>query len=154
VSRYRCLDAGVWVLACDDGDEVIAAVSALARREGLRSSRVQAIGGFSAATLGYFDVDRREYLPIEIREQCEILSLLGDVTDDGSGAPKVHLHGVLGRRDGSTRGGHVLAGTVRPTCELLLEESGLPLRRSHDPATGLALIDAGGASWTSLDART
>jgi predicted DNA-binding protein with PD1-like motif len=55
----------------------------------------------------------------------------------------VHAHAVLGRRDGSTRGGHLLEGHVRPTLEVMLVESQASLRRRSDPATGLALIDLG-----------
>jgi predicted DNA-binding protein with PD1-like motif len=50
---------------------------------------------------------------------------------------------VLGRRDGSARGGHLLSAKVRPTLEVILTESPSYLRRAHDPASGLALIRIG-----------
>jgi predicted DNA-binding protein with PD1-like motif len=56
------------------------------------------------------------------------------------GRRKAHAHVVLGRRDGSTVGGHLLEAHVRPTLELMLTESPAHLRRMHDPETGLALI--------------
>ena len=48
-------------------------------------------------------------------------------------------------RDASTRGGHFVGGTVRPTLELVIQESPAHLRKAHDPESGLALIapDAG-----------
>jgi predicted DNA-binding protein with PD1-like motif len=48
---------------------------------------------------------------------------------------------VVGRRDGSTVGGHLLEGHVWPTLEVVLTESPAHLRKKHDPETGLALID-------------
>jgi uncharacterized protein len=56
------------------------------------------------------------------------------------GKPKLHAHAVLGRRDGSTVGGHLLEAHVRPTLEVLLTDSPGYLRRERDPASGLALI--------------
>ncbi len=44
-------------------------------------------------------------------------------------------------RDGSTVGGHLLEGHVRPTLELTLIEPPAHLRKRKDPETGLALID-------------
>jgi predicted DNA-binding protein with PD1-like motif len=53
----------------------------------------------------------------------------------------VHVHAVLGRRDGSTVGGHLLQATVQPTLEVLLIESPGYLRKTCDRESGLALID-------------
>ena len=73
------------------------------------------------------------------REQVEVLSLIGDVALE-DGEPKVHAHVVVGRSDGSTRGGHLIEARVRPTLEVILTESPAHLRKHHDPESGLALI--------------
>jgi predicted DNA-binding protein with PD1-like motif len=90
--------------------------------------------------LGYFTYDTKEYEHIVISEQVEVLSFLGDIAEGDSG-PKVHAHIVLGKRDGSAWGGHLIRGFVRPTLELVVTESPAHLRKRHDPVTGLALID-------------
>jgi uncharacterized protein len=43
--------------------------------------------------------------------------------------------------DGSTRGGHLLTGTVRPTLEVVLTETPATLRRKKRADIGIALID-------------
>ncbi|MBV8779143.1 MAG: DUF296 domain-containing protein, partial [Alphaproteobacteria bacterium] len=53
----------------------------------------------------------------------------------------VHLHVVLGLSDGSTRGGHLIEGTVRPTLEVIVVETPSHLRRKQRPEFGIALID-------------
>ena len=58
----------------------------------------------------------------------------------GDGAPKVHAHLVLGKRDGTAHGGHLIRAVVRPTLEVILTESPAHLRKEHDQETGLALI--------------
>jgi len=54
-----------------------------------------------------------------------------------------HAHIVVGRADGSARGGHLLEGHVWPTLEVVVEKLPRHLRRRTDPETGLALIDLG-----------
>jgi uncharacterized protein len=126
-------------LVFDSGDEVMRTLHGFAEDHNLMASRLSAIGAFERATLGWFDVQRKEYQRIEVNEQVEVLSLVGDIALDGN-KPKVHAHAVLGRRDGSTVGGHLLEAHVRPTLEVLLIESPAWLRRLHDTRSGLALI--------------
>ena len=51
-----------------------------------------------------------------------------------------NAHVVVGRRDGSAIGGHLVQAWVRPTRELVLTEAPAHLRKQIDPESGLALI--------------
>ena len=124
----------------DKGDEVISGLNAFAKEQGLSAAHFTAIGAFQEATLGYFERDRKAYKKIPIKEQVEVLSLIGDVALKGD-EPEIHAHVVVGMADGAARGGHILNATVWPTLELIVTESPRHLRRKHDEATGLALID-------------
>jgi predicted DNA-binding protein with PD1-like motif len=77
-----------------------------------------------------------------VNEQVEVLSLIGDVALEGA-HPKIHAHVVVGLRDGSARGGHLLEARVRPTLEVILTESPNYLTRKFDRESGLALISIG-----------
>ena len=101
------------MVVCDKGEEAVAAVTGAVREHGIRAAQVTAVGGFGQARLGFFDRDARNYAPIPVGEQVEVLSLVGDVAEQDD-QPVVHLHAVLGRRDGSTIGGHLLRGEVWP----------------------------------------
>jgi len=70
----------------------------------------------------------------------EVLSLVGTIAPREDGEPQVHAHVVLGRSDGTTRGGHLLEAHVRPTLEVVLVESPEHLQRRTDEETGLPLI--------------
>jgi predicted DNA-binding protein with PD1-like motif len=72
-----------------------------------------------------------------------VLSAIGDVAIGDDGKSSLHVHIVLGLADGSTRGGHLLAGTVRPTLEVILTEVPSTLRRRKRAELGIALIDLG-----------
>jgi predicted DNA-binding protein with PD1-like motif len=132
-----------FALVFDRGDDVMPLLESFAAEHSLTASRITAIGAFERATLGYFDWERKDYERIPVDEQVEVLSLVGDVALN-AGKPKLHLHAVLGRRDGSTLGGHLLQARVRPTLEVLLVDSPGYLKRECDPVSGLALIKIGG----------
>jgi hypothetical protein len=127
-------------LIFDTGDEVIAALTAFAKEQGLSAAHFTAIGAFRDVTLGYFDRTIKDYKKIPIREQVEVLSLLGDIALDGHD-PKVHAHVVIGKADGAAFGGHLIDAHVWPTLELILTESPRHLRRKIARETGLALIE-------------
>jgi uncharacterized protein len=133
-------DAGAvaYALIFETGDEVMAELKAFAEHENIHAARFTGIGAFRSATLAYFDWETKKYVELPITEQVEVLVLAGDIAlKDGKPAP--HVHVVLGRRDGSTRGGHLCEAIVRPTLELMLDEAGA-LERRFDPESGLALI--------------
>jgi len=134
--------APTYVLVLDPGDEAIAVITAFAREQSLTAAQVTAIGAFEQATVGWFDRVARQYRPIDVPQQCEVLSLIGDIAA-GSDGPQPHLHAVLGLPDGSTRGGHLLNGHVWPTLEVIIRETPAELRKTDRPEIGLALIDLG-----------
>ena len=129
-----------YALVFDPGDEVVSGLTGFAGRHRLAASHLTAIGAFSQAVLGYFDRDRKDYRRIPVTEQVEVLSLMGDVALK-DGKPALHAHVVLRKADGTAVGGHLLEARVWPTLEVILVESPAHLRRRHDPASGLALID-------------
>ena len=128
-----------FALVFDPGDEVMEELTNFAKENDLSAARFTAIGAFSDATLGYFDMEKKEYKKIPVDEQVEVLSLVGDVALF-EGEPKLHVHAVLGRSDGTTRGGHLLGAHVQPTLEVVIVESPEHLRRETDEETGLPLL--------------
>jgi predicted DNA-binding protein with PD1-like motif len=124
----------------ETGEEPMQGLLDLAKRERLGAGHFTAIGAFEEVTLGYFDWARKDYARIAVREQVEVLSLVGDVALEGT-VPKVHAHVVVGKRDGTAHGGHLLEARVRPTLEVILIQPPEPLRRRFDPRSKLALIE-------------
>ena len=133
--------AQVHVVVLDSGEEAFGALTRFANEAQVSAASLTAIGAFERATVGWFDFAAKTYRKIEVNEQCEVLSALGDVATGDDGKASLHVHIVLGLSDGSTRGGHLLAGTVRPTLEVVLTEAPARLRRRKRPDLGIALID-------------
>jgi len=130
-----------FILILDQGEEAFKSITDFADRENISGASVSAIGAFSKATVGWFDLDAKRYKPIEVNKQCEVLSLIGDVAQGDDGKASLHLHAVLGLQDGTLRGGHFLSGSVQPTLEVTITETVVHLRRKKRPGLGIALID-------------
>lgn len=131
-----------YALVYEKGNEFISRLQAFAEQQALVASHFTAIGAFSEAMLGYFDRQKMDYQKIPVKEQVEVLTLVGNITSSG-GEYKIHAHAVLGKADASAIGGHVLEAHVWPTLEVIVEESQSHLFRRTDPETGLPLLDLG-----------
>ncbi len=127
----------------EPGEEAFSALTAFAGVSGLSGASLTAIGAFERATVGWFDLKKKSYKPIEIDQQCEALSLIGDIATGDDGKPSLHIHAVVGLSDGTTRGGHLLKATVRPTLEVTIVETPAHLRRKKRPDLGIAMINLG-----------
>jgi len=130
-----------FILVLDEGEEALATITAFAKQERIGAASLSAIGAFTRGVVGWFDFAARAYRDIPVEEQCEVLSLIGDIAVGDDGAPSLHAHVVLGLKDGSTRGGHLLEGVTHPTLEVVLVETPVHLRRRKHPALGIALIE-------------
>ncbi len=129
-----------FALIYETGDEVTSGLMDFAKEHKPRSAHFTAIGAFRDAVLAYYDWSAKKYVDIPLEEQVEVLILSGDISWKDGGEPVIHAHAVVGRRDGSTRGGHVKKAHVRPTLELILVEYPTYLDKKYDPESGLALI--------------
>src|SRR5580704_6127030 len=91
-----------FVLILEPGEEAFRSITKFADRESITGASVTAIGAFER--------EAKRYKPIPVSEQCEVLSLIGDLAQGDDGKASLHLHAVLGLSDGSVRGGHLLEG--------------------------------------------
>ena len=65
---------------------------------------------------------------------------MGDIAQGDDGRSSLHLHAVLGLKDGTLRGGHFLSGSVQPTLEVTIRETVVHLRRKKRAELGIAVI--------------
>lgn len=122
------------------GDEAMRCLQEFAVKESIGGAQITAIGALSSARLAFFDWETRQYRPIPVEEQVEVASLVGDIAIGPDRQPSVHIHAVLGRRDGTALAGHLREGHVRPTLEIIVTESPAHLCKVKDLESGLALI--------------
>ena len=130
----------VYAIVFLKGDEVLSGLTDFAAKYKVADAHFTGIGAISSATTAWLDLEKKMYHPIVTNEQVEVLSLIGDIAAF-NGKPVVHMHAILGRRDGATVGGHVWELNVNPTVEIFLTANTTPLAKRPDSASGLKLID-------------
>lgn len=130
-----------FAVVLDPGEEAFSCLTRFAGENDITGASITAIGAFETATLAWFDVATKEYRDIPVAAQSEVLSVIGDIGRDEEGKPSLHAHAVLGFEDGSTKGGHLVKGIVRPTLEVVVMETPKHLHRRKRPELGVALID-------------
>lgn len=136
-----------FIVVFETGDELAAGLLQFAKEQKLSAASFKAIGALSSVRLEWLSWESKPYEPsVTLDEQVELLSLIGDVALK-DGQPVVHAHAVVGRKDGTAHGGHLLEAHVRPTCEVVLTESPAHLQKFIDPESGIAVIKPL-ASWT------
>ncbi len=129
-----------FVLVLDAGEEAIAAITAFAVEQKLQGTSLTGIGAFASCSFGHFNPATKEFRRNDLADQSEVLAITGNIAGGTDGAPHLHIHCVVGLNDATTRGGHLIEGRVRPTLELVLEESPEHLQRGLDHASGLVLL--------------
>ena len=102
----------VYVFRVPEGKDLVEYLENFARENEVRCASVMAIGALKSARIGYFSVEEGRYLKEEVREQCELLSAMGNISWKEGVEPFLHMHVVLGRNDFSVIGGHLIRGEV------------------------------------------
>ena len=122
------------------GEDLLAALSKVAREHSITLGKVQAIGAVSQARVGYYHQTERQYYFLDLVRPLEIASLIGNISVK-DGEPMVHAHVTLSDGDGRAFGGHLAEGTLVFACEFAIQEyqSATPLVRQMDDPTGLFL---------------
>ncbi|UCF20734.1 MAG: DNA-binding protein [Gemmatimonadota bacterium] len=129
-----------YVIRFEDDEVVPDRLLELLAAESVTAGSLTGIGALRSVRIAYFDTDRREYLDMQVDEQLEVLALVGNVAVYQD-QPLVHAHVTLGRRDGTTLGGHLRWGIVRPTLEVYLRVIPGRVERAIDPEYGLPSLD-------------
>ena len=123
--KFRQIDESpkTFILIFEIGDELAEGLLQFAKEHKLSAASFKAVGALSSVRLGWFSWESKKYEPsVTLDEQVELLSLIGDVAQRDD-EPVVHAHAVIGRKDGTAHGGHLLKAHIRPTCEVVLTES-------------------------------
>lgn len=129
-----------YAVVLETGDEAMSCLQRFVAAERIGAAQLTAIGALSDLTLMYFDWEKKDYQRIPVREQVEVASLIGDVAEGPDGKPSLHIHLVIGKRDGTAMAGHLAEAHVRPTLEVVITENPAHLRKVKDKDSGLPLI--------------
>lgn len=137
--EYRKLGE-TYYIRMDRGDEMVACVLEVCRREGVASATYSGIGGCRSAELQTFSPERGAFDTEVLEGMLELVSFAGNVISDDAGALYPHTHALFAFvQDGChrVRGGHLKSATVLYAGEVELRPvSGAGIGYRFDPETG------------------
>jgi len=132
----------IHAIRIDPGEKIVESIMKYleGREDEIPSGFFTGIGATSSAEIGWYDLDNEKYVTTVIDENCEVVSLIGNIVWI-EGKPMIHVHVTLGKSDYSLVGGHLVEGTVSVTCEIWIHKT--PIRVTRKPAklAGLKLIE-------------
>lgn len=102
---------------------------------------VEGLGGVLEVTLGFYDLDKKEYQWQTFEGLRELAAMTGNLAFDEQGKIMLHAHGVVADEKYQTLGGHIKDLVAAATVEIFVHRSYQPWRRKTDPEVGLQTFD-------------
>jgi len=129
-----------YVIRLEIGDEISNSLKTLVKKEEIRGGFFYGLGAVNKVSLGYFDVEKKEYKEKSFEQDFELTSMVGDVAFSGDKII-VHAHVTLAGEDFRAVAGHLNRATVTATTEIVFNPVEGKLSKKTDPLTGLNLMD-------------
>ncbi len=126
-------------LRLERDEEILTTLLDFVRQKKIKSGLIYGLGAGRDFVLGYYHLNKRVYHRRRLRGEYEICSLLGNIARDKD-EPVCHIHIVLSNQKMAASGGHLFAGRVAATCEIVIITGTKLVRRELVPDTGLKLL--------------
>lgn len=133
-------DNNTIVLVLEQGEDIVEAVTNIARDKNGKFGTVSGIGACSEVELNFYNLETKTYEKKLIQEPLELTSLLGNIShiDD---QPFAHLHATFGTNKYETYSGHLSKATVSATAEIVITMTNLDINRKFNDEIGLNLLN-------------
>ena len=128
-----------YVVRIDRGEEILASLTSLCRKEDIRLAQVDALGAVDHAIVSVYDVPTKTFFRKEFNEAMEISNLCGTVSRK-DGEVYIHLHATLCDTNLAAHGGHANELRVSATCEMVVRTIPGEVGRQLDENIGLNLF--------------
>lgn len=130
-----------YLIKLQKGEKLMLALQQFAQETKLEGGWINILGGALNMTLGFYDLDKKEYIWQDFDGLYEITGITGNLAYDQQNQPVFHLHGTFAGRDFKTIGGHVKDLTVAATVEIFIHRSFKSVKRVQDQSSGLQTLD-------------
>src|SRR3989338_5541708 len=128
-----------YVLNFGRGDELLSTLREFLKKENIKAGYFTGLGAAGVLDLAYYNLATKEFERHTIKEDVEILSLIGNIAmlkDETI----IHTHGTFGRKDLSVFGGHIFSLHISGACEIHLTKLSGEMTRAYNETTGLNLL--------------
>lgn len=122
------------------GCDLLEALQEVVEDSQVKFGSIQFLGSVLKAKVGYYIMEEKRWITLEIDKPMEILSGMGNVSLK-DGKPFVHAHLTFLDSEGKVHGGHLLQGSVVFAGEVFVDEVEIENtpERKYDHVTGLTL---------------
>ncbi|MDV3293534.1 MAG: DUF296 domain-containing protein [Nitrososphaerales archaeon] len=127
------------IYSLESGASVVEEILKIAKKERIRTARVEAIGGVNELKIAFFNHHAKKYEELVFHEFLEVTGISGNITLKDR-KPFLHAHGTFGKRDASVIGGHLISAKVFPLMEVVITPTKNRATRRFDEKTGLNVI--------------
>jgi len=130
-----------YLIKLQKGEKLMASLNQFAEETKLEGGWINILGSALGMTLGFYDLDKKQYQWHDFAGLYEITGITGNLAYDDQNKPVFHLHGTFAGRDFKAIGGHVKDLTSGATVEIFIHRSFKSVKRMHDEASGLQTLD-------------
>ena len=131
----------VIIAKIEPNEDLFDSIKELIKKHKIKSGLINVIGALKQFTIGYFDIEKKEYSIKTFDEDIELISCMGNISFKEN-EPIIHLHVSVGREDYSIIGGHLnQPSIVSITAEVYIYEVNQVIMRANDPQFDLSLLD-------------
>lgn len=116
--KYKRFDNTI-VLRLEIGEEIVASIVEVAKRENIKLATVSGIGAVDNLTIGVFKPNDKKYYSNHFEGDFEVLSLNGNLSTMNNEVYQ-HLHIAVGNVQGQAFGGHLNEAVVSVTAEIFI----------------------------------
>ena len=135
--------SGKYYVRLDKGDEIVASLLSICEKENIRVAQIQGIGGCEKATVGVYDLDKKDYNREEVNALLEMISLDGNITEY-EGKPYLHAHATFAYHQDSKPtllAGHLLEAVIGLTGEIVITPADGHITRKYIDELGIRIWD-------------
>jgi hypothetical protein len=127
------------IVRIDKGEEIVLTLRELCQRLHIKAGTIMGIGATDRATIGLFNVQKKQYHSTTLTGDHEIIPIYGNISTL-EGKVYLHLHATLCDSKHNSYGGHLNDAVVSATFEAVIDCFEGEIRRSFDKDSGLNLF--------------
>ncbi|MCB0403440.1 MAG: DUF296 domain-containing protein [Bdellovibrionales bacterium] len=137
--RHRQTERG-YIVRLERGEPLMETLRHFIHANEIQSATLTGLGAVCNSRLGFYDLETRSYVEKSVPEDCELVSLVGNISYFEA-TPVIHVHATLGTRDFQALAGHLFDTECSVTVELHIDVYQNRIDRKPDDNTGLNLMD-------------
>lgn len=136
---YRQTERG-YIVRLIRGESLMKTLRDFISKEKIQGGTLTGLGAVCNTRLGFYDLETKSYVEKEYPEDCELVSLIGNISYFDN-APVIHVHATIGNREFQSFAGHLFDTECSVTVEIHIEALSTRIERKPDKSIGLNLLD-------------